>query len=105
MNPLSDPGAVMNAALAYGALKGKNKINENVSRKVAEMLTSSDPAKLLQGIRVVTRNQNLFNSLRSADKGLARIGGEQSSGIPAVAAIGAGRADNQPETQRPTGQR
>ncbi len=105
MNPLSDPGAVMNAALAYGALKGKNKINENVSRKVAEMLTSSDPAKLLQGIRVVTRNQNLFNSLRSADKGLARIGGEQSSGIPAVAAIGAGRANDQPETQRPPGQR
>ena len=105
INPFSDPGAVMNAALAYGALKGKNRINENVARKVAEMLTSSDPAKLLQGIRVVTRNQNLFNSLRSADKGLARIGGEQSSGIPAVAAIGAGRADNQPETQRPTGQR
>ena len=105
MNPLSDPGAVMNAALAYGALKGKNKINENVSRKVAEMLTSSDPAKLLQGIRVVTRNQNLFNSLRSADRGLARISGEQSSGIPAVAATGAGRADNQPEAQRPPGQR
>ena len=105
MNPLSDPGAVMNAALAYGALKGKNKINENVSRKVAEMLTSSDPAKLLQGIRVVTRNQNLFNSLRAADKGLARVGGEQSSGIPAVTAIGAGRANDQPETQRPTGQR
>ena len=105
MNPLSDPGAVMNAALAYGALKGKNKINENVSRKVAEMLTSSDPAKLLQGIRVVTRNQNLFNSLRSADRGLARISGEQSSGIPAVAATGAGRANDQPEAQRPTGQR
>jgi len=105
MNPLSDPGAVMNAALTYGALKGKNKINENVSRKVAEMLTSNDPAKLLQGIRVVTRNQNLFNSLRAADRGLARIGGEQSSGIPAVTAIGAGRANDQPETQRPTGQR
>ena len=95
----------MNAAIAYGALKGKNKINENVARKVAEMLTSSDPAKLLQGIRVVTRNQNLFNALRTADKGLARVGGEQSSGIPTITAIGAGRANDQPETQRPTGQR
>lgn len=104
MNPLSDPGAVMNAALAYGALKGKNKINENVSRKVAEMLTSSDPAKLLQGIRVVTRNQNLFNSLRSADKGLARVGGEQSGGIPALQAAGMGRAEDQPNVQRPNGQ-
>lgn len=104
MNPFSDPGAVMNAALAYGALKGKNKINENVSRKVAEMLTSSDPAKLLQGIRVVTRNQNLFNSLRSADKGLARVGGEQSGGIPALQAAGIGRAEDQPNVQRPNGQ-
>ena len=94
----------MNAALAYGALKGKNRINENVSRKVAEMLTSSDPAKLLQGIRVVTRNQNLFNSLRAADRGLARVGGEQASGIPAITSIGAGRADDQPEMPRPSGQ-
>lgn len=105
LNPFSDPGAVMNAALAYGALKGKNRINENVSRRVAEMLTSSDPAKLLQGIRVVTRNQNLFNSLRAADRGLARVGGEQASGIPAITAIGAGRAEDKPETQRPPGQR
>jgi len=104
MNPFSDPGAVMNAALAYGALKGKNRINENVSRKVAEMLTSSDPAKLLQGIRVVTRNQNLFNSLRSADKGLARVGGEQSGGVPALQAAGVGRAEDQPNVQRPPGQ-
>lgn len=104
LNPFSDPGAVMNAAIAYGALKGKNKINENVSRKVAEMLTSSDPAKLLQGIRVVTRNQNLFNSLRSADRGLARVGGEQSGGVPALQAAGVGRAEDQPNVPRPPGQ-
>jgi len=70
----------------------KNKINENVSRKVSEMLTSNDPAKLLQGIRVVTRNQNLFNSLRSADKGLARVGGEQSGGRSGVPGSGRGQA-------------
>ena len=104
LNPFSDPGAVMNAAIAYGALKGKNKINENVARKVAEMLTSSDPAKLLQGIRVVTRNQNLFNALRTADKGLARVGGEQSGGIPVLQAAGVGRAEDQPNIQRPNGQ-
>lgn len=100
LNPFSDPGAVMNAAIAYGALKGKNKINENVSRKVAEMLTSSDPTKLLQGIRVVTRNQNLFNSLRSADRGLARVGGEQSGGVPALQAADVGRAEDQPNVPR-----
>ncbi len=99
LNP--NPSALVNAALVYGAAKGKGKINENVSRKVAEMLTSSDPAKLLQGIRVVTRNQNLFNSLRSVDKGLARVGGEQSGGVPLLQAAGVGRAEDQPNVQRP----
>ena len=99
LNP--NPSALVNAALVYGAAKGKGKINENVSRKVAEMLTSSDPAKLLQGIRVVTRNQNLFNSLRSVDKGLARVGGEQSGGVPLLQAAGVGRAEDQPNVPRP----
>ena len=104
INPFSDPSALMNAVLVYGAAKGKGKINENVSRKVAEMLTSNDPAKLLQGIRVVTSNKNLFNSLRSADRGLARVGGEQSGGVPALQAAGVGRAEDQPDVPRPTGQ-
>lgn len=100
-----NPSALMNAAIVYGAARGKNAINEKLARRVAEMLASNDPRVLLQGIQTVARNQNLFNSLRAADRGLARVGGEQSSGIPAVAAIGAGRADNQPEGQRPPGQR
>lgn len=102
LNP--NPSALMNAALVYGAARGKSKINENVSRKVAELLVSNDHAKMLQGIRVVARNQNMFNALRSADKGLARIGGEQSSGIGAFQAAGVGRADNQPDVPRPPAQ-
>lgn len=104
VNPFSDPSAVMNAALVYGAARGKSKINENVARKVAELLVSNDPAKLMQGIRVVARNQNLFNSLRAADKGLARVGGEQSAGIPAIQAAGVGRAEDHPNVPRPPGQ-
>jgi len=100
-----NPTALMNAAIVYGAARGKNAINERLARRVAEMLASNDPRVLLQGIQTVARNQNLFNSLRAADRGLARIGGEQSSGIPTITAIGAGRANDQPETQRPTGQR
>lgn len=103
VNPVSSPSALMNAALVYGAARGKNRINENVSRRVAEMLTSNDPAILLRGIRVVTRSQNLFNSLRATDRGLARIGGEQApTGILANAGIS--RAEDQPNTPRPPGQ-
>lgn len=104
LNPFTDPAAVVNAALVFGAAKGKGKINENVSRKVAEMLTSSDPTKLLKGIKVVSQNQTLFNSLRSADKSLAKIGGGQSGGVPALQAAGISRADDQPNIPRPPGQ-
>jgi hypothetical protein len=104
LNPFSDPAAVVNAAIVYGAARGKNAINERLSRRVAEMLVSQDPRIILQGARTVARNQTLFNSLRAADRGLARIGGEQAPVTPALQAIGAGRADNQPDVQRPNGQ-
>lgn len=102
MNP--NPTALANAALVYGAAKGRSKINENVSRKVAELLASNDPAALLKGIRIVANNNQLFNSLRSADKGLARIGGQQAGGIQALQAAGIGRAEDQPDVPRPPGQ-
>jgi hypothetical protein len=101
INPFTDPGAVMNAALVYGAARGRNAINERLSRRVAEMLVSNDPRTITRGIQTVARNQTLFNSLRSADRGLARIGGEQSPGIPALQAAGIGRADDQPQVQGP----
>lgn len=104
INPMTDPGALVNAAFVYGAAKGQGKINENVSRKVAELLTSSDPQKLLRGIQTVARNQTLFNSLRSADRGLARVGGEQAGAMPAIQAAGVSRAEDQQNVPRPPGQ-
>jgi hypothetical protein len=97
------PSALFNAALVYGAARGRGVINERLSRRVAEMLASNDPRILLQGIRTVTRNQNLFNSLRAADRGLARLGGENapSSVFPAV---GVSRANDQPDEPWPPGQ-
>ncbi len=98
------PSALANAAFVYGAARGRSKINENVSRKVAEMLASNDPAAILRGIKIVANSKQLFNSLRSADKGLARVGGEQATGVPALQISGVGRADDQPNVPRPPGQ-
>lgn len=100
-----DPTAMMSAALVWGAARGKGKINENLSRKVAEMLTSNDPAVLLRGIRAVTHNQQMFNGLRRFDQRVSRIGGNQSAGVPALQAAGIGRAENdEPSVPRPPGQ-
>jgi hypothetical protein len=104
INPFTDPGAVVNAALVYGAARGRNAINERLSRRIAEMLVSNDPRIILRGVQTVARSQTLFNSLRSADRGLARIGGEQAPAVPALQAAGIGRAEDQPNVQRPPGQ-
>jgi hypothetical protein len=104
INPFTDPSAVLNAALVYGAARGRNVVNERLSRRVAEMLVSNDPQLLLRGIRTVARNQTLFNSLRSADRGLAKVGGNQAPVAPALQAAGVGRAEDQPDVPRPPGQ-
>lgn len=104
LNPFTDPAAALNAALVYGAARGRGRINENVSRHVAELLTSNNPQNLARGIRMVARNNTLFNSLRAADRGLARVGGEQAGNFPALQAAGVGRADDQPNVPRPPGQ-
>jgi len=99
-----DAQSLANAALVYGAARGRNRINENVSRRVAEMLASRDPAVLRRGVQIVARNQQLFNSLRGADQGLARVGGQQSAGIPALQSMGVGRAEDQQNVGGPPGQ-
>jgi hypothetical protein len=104
INPFTDPGAVVNAALVYGAARGRNAINERLSRRVAEMLVSNDPRTITRGVQTIARNQTLFNALRRADQGLARIGGEQAPVAPALQAAGVGRADEQPNVPRPPGQ-
>lgn len=105
LNP--NPSALMNAALVYGLLRGKTRINENVSRKVAEMLASNDPTTLLRGIRVLTQNQKLFNSLRVFDSAFAKIGASRAPvpNGPALSAIGRADPENdQPSVPGPSGQ-
>lgn len=98
------PSALMSAALVYGAARGHGRINENVSRQIAELLTSNNPRNLIRGIQMVARNSTLFNALRSADRGLARVGGVQAPNVPVLQAAGVSRADDKPNVPRPPGQ-
>jgi hypothetical protein len=98
------PSALMTAALVYGAARGKGRINENVARQVANLLTSRDPAVVSRGMRMVANNQTLLGSLRAADQGLARIGSSEAPSLPFVPAMNPSRADNQPDANRPSGQ-
>jgi hypothetical protein len=87
-----NPTAMLNAALVFGAAKGKGAIDKRVAQKVAEMLTSRDPAVLTRGVQIVARQGRFLDSLRNADKALARSGAGQVEGIPGLQAAGIGRA-------------
>lgn len=80
LNP--DPQSLMNAALVYGAARGRHAIDNRVAERVARLLASNDPTQLRRGMALLTRNQTLFNSLRQADAGIASIVARGS--LPAV---------------------
>lgn len=88
-----NPGALATAALMYGAAKGRNAINQNVARQVGEMLASNDTSVLRKGINIVARNQTWLNALRSFDRGIASVGGQQGKGLVPIQAGATGRAD------------
>jgi hypothetical protein len=72
-NPATwDPATVIHAALMYGAVRGHNTINANVSRQVAQLLASNDVNRLRTGMRMIAGNPQMRNALRIADQSLAR---------------------------------
>lgn len=82
INPFDSPGAVITSLLSMGAAKGHIAINANVSRKIADLLVSRNPADLQRGVDIIRKNQNLMSALHSADKYIARVAGEAGSGRP-----------------------
>jgi hypothetical protein len=101
----SDPKAIMYAGLVWGAARGRNVIDSRVATKVAQMLTSSDPAVASKGIQMVARSERLLDQFRRVDKHLARTGAVSTpSANPAIQLPAAGRADEQQGVPRPIGQ-
>ncbi len=100
-----DPAQMTTAAVMGALLAGRRGIDQRVAQHVARMLTSNDPDVLARGIRAVARNERLMDALRTADRRLAVVGGEQSTNVPILQAAGASRADqNEPNIPRPPGQ-
>lgn len=90
-----DPKEIATGALIGALASGGKRINANLAKRVGEMLVSDDPKVLAQGIRVLTSNGKMMDALRSADNTIARVIGQQSPQIPAVQALGIGRAEEQ----------
>ena len=101
-----DPQQMTYAALAGALLAGKKGIDTRVSLRVAQMLVSPDPRVLARGVMIGARNQRILEALRSVDRRLAQVGGQQSSmSVPAIQSPAIGRAEQeQPAVPGPVGQ-
>lgn len=73
-----DPQSMTIAAMSAALLAGRRGIDARVARRVAEMLVSDDPQVLLNGIRMVARNQRFLDGLRSADRRIASVGAAET---------------------------
>jgi hypothetical protein len=104
---LYDPSSWTGTAGLALALRGGNRfVNQRVAERVATMLASQDQAIVERGIRMVANNPTLMRALQGADNSTARTLGtnapQVTSGIPAMQAGVAGRADeNQPQVPGP----
>jgi len=101
---LTDPRAVATGALVWGLTHGHNRINENVARRVGEMLASNDPNVLQRGVQIIARHGNLFNNLRAMDGIGSKSGaGAASKGIQTLQGPIPARADDKKKKPAGTG--
>jgi hypothetical protein len=98
-----NPAHAIAGAVTMGLLHhGAKLIDERVSRRVGELLASSDTAQLAKGVQIVSRNHTLFNALRRLTSATARVGAHDLGFRRSVAVgaaltgIGAHEGDGQP---------
>lgn len=99
-----DPSAMMNAGIVYALLRGQRGIDQRVARRVADMLVSNDPQVLARGVRMAAGNRRITEALRALDSQLARISGQQGTGVMGPQAAGIGRAEDEQSVPRPPSQ-
>lgn len=76
-----DPQSLVNAALVYGALKGRTMIDRRVAQNVARLLVSDNPVAVANAVKVLSQPKFL-GALRITDANLASIaarGGEPAA--------------------------
>lgn len=100
-----DPSA--SGVAAALATAGKRGVDARVAQKIAELLTSKDPAVIQRGIQAVARSPHMMKALRSIDLAGTKAGaGQVPTGlIPPMQSAGVSRADqNEPAVPGPPGQ-
>jgi hypothetical protein len=89
---VSIPHVIAGALIAGAAHRGVKLVDERVAARVGELLASTDPGALDKGIAIVRKSPVLFDALRAATGGVARVGAQDIGARKAAAAIGAAYA-------------
>lgn len=100
----ADPKELGFAAVAGALLAGKRGIDTRVAQRVAQMLVSKDPSILMRGVKLLSRNNQMMNSLRATDRRIAVMGGRGSPGSGVQSLNPAAAQGDQPDIQGPRGQ-
>ena len=94
-----DPQSIAQSLIVGAfAVRGRNT-DQRVARRIAEMLTSHDPAVFQRGLNMVARNQRLMDGIRGLDQRIGRVAGQQGTGLPGVQSLGVGRAEDRQQQQ------
>lgn len=99
-------GSTGTKLVRYGGQKMLGYVDQNVARRVAELLTSDDPRALAQGIMTAAKNQRVMQGLREiARRPWAAIGARGGENVPLPAlpspAISGAQEQNQQPIPRP----
>ena len=74
--------------MASGARKIIGHVDSNTARRVAQLLTSSDPNDLQIGLRMAQKNQKISDGLRSIANRMALAGQNQAVPRPSMPNLG-----------------
>lgn len=100
-----DPKEITAGAVIGALASGGKRIDARVAQRVGEMLVSQNPEMLRRGIKLLSRNQGMMDSMRAVDRRIAAAGGEQLPTGGAVQALSPSHAqENQPTVPGPSGQ-
>jgi hypothetical protein len=79
-----DPTQMGIAALAGALTLGSRKIDQRVSRRVAEMLASDDPKVMQNAINMIARSETLRNAFRSLNLPVTRAAAQHAGDVPVL---------------------
>lgn len=74
-------GKFLASEMGAGAQKLIGKVDSRTAKLVAELLTSNDPAKLQQGLRMAQKNQRIADGLRNLASRVA-LAGQSKAPVP-----------------------